>query len=348
MNEQRLDIKRSLRLDGSLAPCALNYLEELPANYTYLHDHARRHPLGIYNLSLDQLEKNFSKVFFNYSRCLKLLKSNIQIDGGLAQDNLNEEYLDLLQSQQNLIYSLRSHIDDCYAVLASLINPAAVSPKANKIVFTEKWLEAVKFPSLKSFNRQIAFFKNDWIGPLVNGLKHRQCRLRGLFFYRYYDIRLGYYLEDSHTDGVPGPSALVHKDRNSAFSFARDIRLNLFYVYRTSEALVDTLKTALRTMHSYELKPNNNSARNEKWTALFEQLEMMPLRVFPDEMEKSVATVTYGQLPGNEFVELSYPWLLWSPPFPTGMKIKSSFELDGVGKTYKLPYLAPSKYGRVR
>jgi len=277
-----------------------------------------------------------------------VLKGKIQIDGGLIQCNLSEEYLDLLQSQQNLIYSLRSHIDDCYAVLASLINPATVSARANKIVFTDKWLEAVKFPSLKLFNRQIAFFKNEWIGPLVNGLKHRQCRLRGLFFYRYYDIRLGYYLEDSHSDGVPGPSALVHKDRNSAFSFARDIRLNLFHVYRISEALVDALKTVVRTMHSFELKATNSNARNEKWTALFEQLKMVPLRVFPDEMEKSVARVTYGELPGNEFVELSYPWLIWSPTFPTGMKITSSFELDGVGKTYKLPYLAPSNYGQVR
>src|SRR5262249_33635600 len=148
---------------------------------------------------------------------------------------------------------------------------------------------------LKSFNREIAFFKNDWIGPLVNGLKHRQCRLKGLFFYRYYDIRLGYYLEDSDTDGIPGPSPLVHKDRNSAFSFARDIRLNLFHVYRTSEALVNALKEALRTMYAFDLKPNKNDVRNEKWKGILEQLQAIPVRVFPDEMEQSIASVTYSQ-----------------------------------------------------
>jgi len=343
-----MNIKRSLSEDGSLAPIALSYLDALPESYVHLHEHARRHPLGIYNVSLDQLEKDFDRLFASYRACVNELKGNVRVDGDLVEDNLNKAgYIDLLQCQKHLIHSLRSHIDDCYAVLSSLVDPATSNIKPAEITFTDKWLKAVKFSSLKSFNDDIAFYKNKYLGPIVNGLKHRQCRLRGLFFYRYFDIRLGYYLEDSDRDGIPGPSPDVHKDRNSAFSFAKDIRINLFHVYKISAALSDAISTELGKTHSFNLQPKRTNVRTEKWQRLFQQLQTIPLHVFPDEFG-NVAVITYSESPGREYVELGYPWMIYSPKFPPNMKIKSTFELDGVGKVYKLPYLAPTKFGGVR
>jgi hypothetical protein len=347
-NGQFMDILRSHKEHGTLAPAALNYLPEIPSEYLFVHEHARRHPLGIYNVSLDQLEKAFNRVLSCYLDCVEFLKRNIRLDGELENDNLNEGYNDLLDAQKNLIHSLRSHIDDCYAVLAALVDPASLSNDLSRIRFTDRWLKVAKFGGYDSFSSAISNFKDEYLGPIVNGIKHRQCRLRPLFFYKYSDIRLGYYLEDSDTDGVPGPSPKVHRDRNTAFSFAKHLRLNLFYVYHTSEALSRALKTSLMNMHSFDLKPNHAGSRSEAWESIFRQLSKNPLRVFPDELEENLALVTYSEMKGPHFVELGFPYLIWSPRFPPNMKIKSSFELDGVGKQYKLPYLAPSNYGRVK
>ena len=239
-----MKVVRSVQHDGTLAPRALNYLGEIPERYLYLHSHARRHPLGIYNVSLDQLEKDFGRLLAEHSETLKFLKGNVHIDGTLIKDNFNTGYNDLLDAQKSLIHSLRAHIDDCYAVLASLVDPSNLPAKSATITFTARWLKAVKFPSLDMFNDAISFYKNEYLGPLVNGLKHRQSRLRGLIFYKYSDVRLGYYLEEPDVDGIPGPSPSVHKDRNSAFSFQRDMYFNLYNVYFISEVLAEAVSAA--------------------------------------------------------------------------------------------------------
>src|SRR5947209_656999 len=119
-----MDIVRSFEQDGTIAPSALNYLGEIPKQYLYLNHHARRHPLGIYNVSLEQLEKDFDKLLAEYFGNLKFLRENVHIDGTLIRDNLSEGYIDLLEAQKNFIHSLRSHIDDCYTVLATLVDVA--------------------------------------------------------------------------------------------------------------------------------------------------------------------------------------------------------------------------------
>ena len=343
-----MDIYRSLKDHGTLAPLALNYLPEIPSEYLFVHEHARRHPLGIYNVSVDQLEKAFDRVLSCCLDCVEYLRSNIRLDGEIQNDNLNEGYNDLLDAQKNLIHSLRSHIDDCYAVLATLVDPTSLSNDLSRIKFTDRWLKAAKFGGYDSFSNAISSFRDDYLGPLVNGIKHRQCRLRGLFFYKYFDVRLGYYIEDPDIDGVPGPSPKVHRDRNSAFSFAKHLRVNLYHVYYTSEALSRALKISLMNMHSFDLKPNQTGSRSEAWENIFRQLSKLPLRVFPNELEENIALVTHSEMEGRKFVKLGFPYLIWSPTFPQNMKIKSSFELDGVGRQYKLPYLAPSNYGRVK
>jgi len=341
-------VVHSVKQDGTLAPVAVNYLGEIPERYLYLNNHARRHPLGIYNVSLEQLEKDFGKLLGIYFEELKFLRDNIGIDGTLLRDNFNAGYSYLLEAQKNLIHSLRAYIDDCYAVLASLVDPASLPSKAASVTFTDKWLRAVKFPSLGAFNDAISFYKNEHLAPLVNGLKHRQSRLRGLFFYKYSDVRLGYYLEDPDVDGIPGPSPNVHKDRNSAFSFKRDIVFNLYGVYSISEALVEAVKGALLHYHSYNLTPQKTDFRHDTWLEILRQASDLVESSFPDEIERPFACLTLTDKDEDSALCLRYPVLMYPPRFPQGMHIMGTIHLDGVGKTYKVPYLQRSKYGGVK
>lgn len=343
-----MDIVRSVEQDGTIAPSALNYLGEIPKQYLYLNHYARRHPLGIYNVSLEQLEKDFDKLLAEYFESLKFLRGNVHIDGTLIRDNLNEGYSDLLEAQKNLIHSLRSHIDDCYSVLASLVDAANQPNKAANIIFTDRWLKAINFPSLGGFNASISFYKNDYLAPLVNGLKHRQSRLRGLFFYKYGHVRLGYFLEEPDVDGIAGPSPNVHKDRNSAFSFGRDIIFNIYHVYFISEMLVDAVKSALHHYHSYSLNPEKSESRNEKWLNILRKASAIHSSAFPDEIERSFACLTFSGQGKQSSSVLRYPVLMFPPRFPRGMRIMSTIHLDGVGLSYKLPYVQMTKYGGVR
>lgn len=343
-----MNIVRSVEQDGTIAASALNYLGEIPKQYLYLNHHARRHPLGIYNVSLEQLEKDFDKLLAEYFRSLKFLRSNIHIDGTLIRDNLNESYIDLLEAQKSLIHSLRAHIDDCYSVLASLVDVTNLPNKAANITFTDKWLKAIQFPALSAFNASISFYKNDYLAPLVNGLKHRQSRLRGIFFYKHADVRLGYFLEGPDVDGIAGPSSNVHKDRNSAFSFGRDIIFNLYHVYFISNALVEAVKAALTHYHSYSLKPTKTDARNNKWLNILRKASEIHSSAFPDEIERAFACLTLADNREQPYSVLRYPVIMFPPRFPQGMKVMSTIHLDGVGMSYKIPYLQKTKYGGAR
>jgi hypothetical protein len=344
----QMNIIRSVEQNGTIAPCALNYLGEIPSQFLYLNQHARRHPLGIYNVSLEQVEKDFDKLLTRYFESLKFLRGNIHIDGNLIKDNLNEGYDDLLLAQKGVIHSLRAHIDDCYSVLATFIDPTNISGKPANTNFTDRWLKSLNFSSLGSFNDSISSYKNDYLAPLVNGLKHRQSRLRGLFFYKYDDVRIGYYLEDSDIDGIPGPSPNVHKDRNSAFSFGRDILFNLYHVYFISEMLVEAVKAALEHYHSYSLKPRSVESRSEIWLKILRQVSEIRPSAFPDEIERPFACLTFADKGEQSSFFLRYPVLMFPPRFPQGMRVMSTIHLDGVGLTYKLPYLQMSRYGGVR
>ena len=329
------ELVRTTLIDGTVAPSALNCLAEIPDRFTHLHRFAVRHPLGIYNLSLEQLEKDLSCVLQRYSTCLDYLESKVGWDGELIDDNFSDGYNDLLAAQKNFILSLRAHIDDCYAVFASIQDPTNVREKSN---FTDRWLAAAKFPYLDDFNRAISSYKDEYLGPLVNGLKHRQARMRPIIFYKRFDFRLGYYVEEPGVDGTPGPSPHVHKDRNSAFSFAKDIAFNIFHIYFISDRLKDVLKIALREFHSFALNSRTTTARHNEWQQILRQVAKIPLRVFPDEMEKPIACVNYVERSELCALTLRYPELILWPLFPPKMKIKSAFSFDGVGKTYKLPY----------
>jgi hypothetical protein len=147
----------------------------IPDNYYFLNQHARRPPLGIYNVSFEQLVADFSNLLDEYFKTREFITENAnKLPSG------EEYYEGLLKAQKDLIHSLQAYVDDLYLILASLIDPATVSARVAKIRFTDKWLEAIGFPTLDTFKKSISEYRDGYLAHLVNGLKHRQNRLRGI------------------------------------------------------------------------------------------------------------------------------------------------------------------------
>jgi len=333
-------IVRSTEQSGTLAPVAVNYLGEIPSTFTHINRFARRQPLAIYNVALTQLGIDFNRVLDSYHKTkLSVSEGN----AGITQDLYNQ----LLEAQKSLIYSLREYVDDCYSVLASLVNAAGLPKEAEQINFSEKWLKAAGFPSLKSFTDSIAQYKFGYISPIVNGLKHKQCRLRGLYFSKYLDVRLGYYVEEADINGIPGPLPDIHKDGNSAFSFSRDILFNLYNVYHISEMLVEAIKAALLSYHSFALNPQKKDNYLE-WGVILQQAAALPYSVFPDEIDKPLPYFSFEKDGEKESTFIMYPVTTIPLTFPDGMRIHGFFSADGVTKSYKLPYIVRTKYGATR
>jgi hypothetical protein len=182
----------------------------------------------------------------------------------------------------------------------------------------------------------------------VNGLKHRQNRLRALFFQNEAKVRLGYYLEEPDAQGIPGPSANLHEDCNSAFSFARDIRFNLYHVYYISEMLIETVKGALRHYHSFDLSPQKAVTENEKWLDIVRRTSSIKAEVFPDEVDKPYPYYSLTEDRDDSSLVVMYPVTTIPLDFPPGMRITSFFEGDGATKTFRLPYVRRTKHGAAR
>lgn len=336
-------IARSKNQDGILAPSALNYLGHIPDNYHFINQHARRPPLGIYNVSFEQLIADFSNLLDEYFKTREFIRENTnKLPGG------EEYYEGLLKAQKDLIHSLQAHVDDCYAILATLIDPSTVSLKVAKIRFTDRWLDAIGFPTLDIFKKSISEYRDNYLAHIVNGLKHRQNRLRGMFFYNADEVRLGYYLEEPDMDGVPGPSFNLHENGNSAFSFAKDILFNLYHVYYPSEMLVDAFSGALQRYQSFTLNPQKVSSENDKWLDVLRRACRIQPQVFLSELDKPYPYFSFTENDSDQSLVLMYPVTLMPLEFPQGMRIFGIFKADGVSKSYRIPYLKRSKYGGIR
>lgn len=122
-------ISRSIHQDGTIAPSAVNYLQQIPDGYYFVNTHARRAPIAIYNVSFGQLTADFSQVLDNYFNTKEYIHKNLPQQSTEAQTR----YGQLLKAQGNLVLSIQAHIDDCYAVLASLVD-AASAPSVNERV----------------------------------------------------------------------------------------------------------------------------------------------------------------------------------------------------------------------
>ena len=138
-----MEIKRHLATDGTFCPEAVNILGQLPASALFHRQHQLRHAQSLYALSLDRVAEQFLRVS---NACLA--KTNeYQTDVQMI------DVQELLQQQDSFLRSLQEHLDDCYLILTTLINPVAQRKDSR---FAKEFVIASKLPGAKSFQQVTA------------------------------------------------------------------------------------------------------------------------------------------------------------------------------------------------
>jgi len=316
-----MKITRNLDRDGTLGPLALNYLAGIPQQYVFFREQQLRHPASLYKFSLDKLTKAFVAVTEGYARDTARL--SVESKGGF-------ELKALLDAQENLLRCLQEHLDDCYLILKTLIDPATTKAKT---IQADQYVAASKLPGAKAFMEATADYKTSL--RIANKLKHNQGRLRGFGIYLGDGVCLGYFLEEPDKAGVIGPSPEIHPNRG-AFSFARDLKWRFFLVYSLSENLVTAVQRALMGLHQVPLgRGTPPQQQSDDWDRLVATISRIPRAVFPKELDGSVASVQLTD-DGREFsvrfpdrARIAYPSL-------RGRLVVSTV-IDGFSRYFKLP-----------
>lgn len=320
-----MKITRDSVRGGSLGPPLLDYLRQIPDGLLFFRQHQIRHPLGIYNLSLQQLAVDFAAVLDEYFAVTR--RCELVLDGKFSEPT------ELLTRHKALLYTMRSHLDDCCLVLKAFVD-SSVSPSCS--VFTETYVAESKLPGFKTFQQALAGYLQGYLAPVTNKLKHQQGMMRAIVLYGDGFARVGYFVEEPDKDGVMAPSHDVHKGGNSAFSFARDILFNLFQLYYCSERIAKVVLQVL-SAKGHHLQPTPEPA-GEPWTRLIKAAaQVNSSLVFPDEPKRGLPSLRFTPGTSPELV-LKYP--------DKGILLRSQKRLkftvftkgDGISRSFKMPY----------
>jgi hypothetical protein len=309
-------ISRSLSADGNFAPSAINFLKNIPEKYLFHTQQRLRHPAAIYSFSLAKISEAFDKVVPEY-----LSKTSESRYGDGKQFDLSL----LLAQQETLLKALQEHIDDCYLILKTLVDPSAATKNP---LFTDRYVIENKLPGAKYFQRALVSVKSHL--QIANKLKHQQGRLRGVAAWPPASVHFGYFMEEPDDKGVLGPSADIHPDQG-AFSFSHDLPLRLWDMYVCSEKLVEAVKKALSTLYRFELVPC--VASEPCWESVIGNICKLPLAIFPKERQKPVAKFV---LVDQDTLEIHFP-VIENFPFSAPLRMTTSTKGDGYSTSFKVP-----------
>jgi hypothetical protein len=224
-----------------------------------------------------------------------------------------------------LLKALQEHIDDCYLILKTLVDPSAVKRTP---LFADRYVIENKLPGAKYFQRAIVTVKSHL--QIANKLKHQQGRLRAVAAWPPASVHFGYFLEEPDDKGVLGPSADIHPDQG-AFSFSHDLPFRLWDLYVCSEKLVEALKTALSTLHGFQL--TSCVAAEPCWCSVVDNICKVPLAIFPKEQQKPLARFL---MKDPDTLEIHFPVLV-NVAFPKPLKMSVSTKGDGYSRSFKIP-----------
>jgi len=191
-------------------------------------------------------------------------------------------YGELLSEYRTLLYHLNEHFDACYSALRSVCAPLEGKPP----LFDEAFLDKANPPGWRAFRDGIRGYKRDHIGALVNAMKHRQGELCTVFFYSSMEFRPGYYLRDVLPTGALGPSPALHNGGETAFSFARDLMLHLWWLYKSGDLLATALDTILRVVHKEQVQERAAAFDHANLGLLLKRCAGVRPEFFPDETSK--------------------------------------------------------------
>lgn len=201
-----------------------------------------------------------------------------------------------------------------------------------------QFLDKTNPPGWKKFRESTRDYRENHIGLIVNTLKHKQGELWPVYFRSGREFRPGYFLCDVLPGGAIGPSAKLHDGGDTAFSFARDMLMHLWWLYRIGNSLSDAVKAHLKMAHGYELSEVPHSGDSIGWSAVLQRCAQLRPEFFPDELEKPFPRVLYQEQPLS--VSLEFPTAARGIRLGKEFRISTQCSVDGMHRTIKLPYFA--------
>lgn len=227
----------------------------------------------------------------------------------------------MLQTCEQLLYSLFEQLDDCDNILKCCF------PKGQQLA---------KNPHFREFKREIEPYR-DSIGRIVNRMKHNQARLRSVVFYGDEWASPGYFVETVCSDGVIGPDPCIHPGGNTAFSYARDLRHHFAWLYVISRSLAKAVMAIMGKPTRIIVESANEDDGIARIAA---RLSLLPRIVYPDEESKGYPAVVYGEKGKLREILLALlpPFLAPIPP-PSKFTVSTSYYGDGISRSFRFPYM---------
>lgn len=316
-------ITRNQPEHGNLLPSAFNTIAALPEAELHHEDHGIRHPASSYSTSLRLIALQWLKFLAH----LEKMKSDYRWEGKTSTaSETAEQYAQLL-------HRLHEHHDACCAVIRSVCPPNRAKPNRVDALY----LENAGLPGWRSFRDATRGYREAHLGVIVNNLKHRQGELRPLSFLSATEFRPGFYLLDVLKSGIVGPNRELHSGGNTAFSFARDQLIHLWWLYRIGDLLTSALTAVSTELHLASLTTSAQDCAGLPWIEMLAKLAALEPAYFPDELAKprplallSACTATFSiQFPAKA---------KGIPVNTTGLTVQTEHTCDRAYLTLKVPY----------
>jgi hypothetical protein len=226
-----------------------------------------------------------------------------------------------LESFESVLYALLEHVDDCRNILRALFDSPA-SFKSNR--------------SVRKYDEKVRLYR-DHLGSVVNAIKHRQGRLRGVSVLNPQLLIPGYYVETAHPDGMIGPDKYIHDNGDTAFSCYENCRYHFVNLFRCAYLLNEAVSSTVSLAPARS--PYSDQSEQKKFLEVARRISSLPNTCFLDESFKPAASVQMLSPPGNpETFELKLAKDALARRTLNGFMVKLSFRGDGVSRNFKLPY----------
>jgi hypothetical protein len=311
-------------MPGGLLPTASAVLSSIPQEYLHHQAHARRHPASAYGTSLKMIASHW----------IKVLEELHKLQMEYIWQKKDERFPKVLDEYRQLLHRVHEHLDACQSTLRCLCRPEEGPDTPLDVPFMNK----AKAPGWNRFREVTKQYNDDNIGLLVNTLKHSQGELCGIYFWSPGDFRPGYFLRDVLPGGSLGPHRKLHSNGNTAFSFARDMLMHVWQIYRISEALCEAVTKFLRTRHSFNVQPDTTGTGSTEWESVVSACAMIRPEFFPDETTKPYPLVLHNHRDSE--LTLEYPSSARGIRVSLEAEIRVTFTVDQHHLSNKLPYMA--------
>lgn len=320
------------RASNTIRPRAFEVLLNRFNEATYHTQWGLRKPVGIYNLSFNNIIISFGEVLEELRKIT--IKKVVETD--LIESDLTKT---LMRRQEYLISLIMRHFDDCLSVLCCLYNydDNKSRDKNRKRVINK--------PHVKTAMNKCDIYRQH-IANIMNHIKHQQGLLNGTVLLDDHSKIIGYFVEFVDVDEIRKPHPDVHeeyKGMSTAFSFNRHLRYLIWLIYDVSEFVADAVE-AIMPQTSSEIP---DSGDEEYIINIIKEISLLPTKLFLDEVHMNFPNIRFisGEEERSIILTSSSQDVVLIPP--TGsLKYATNWQSDGVTKRLQPPYYLNHMEGR--